>query len=68
MKNDRITKQMKGTNEFDDLKTVFPFLNYTCIFPPFVSWVTSRTTDTQRELFFQKLETFVLGQTNWTEI
>ena len=27
MKNDRITKQMKGTNDFDDLKTVFHILN-----------------------------------------
>ena len=36
MKNDRITKQMKGTNDSDDLKTVFRFLNYTYIhFHPF---------------------------------
>ena len=28
----------------------------------------ARTTDTRRELFFQKLETFGLGQTNWDEI
>ena len=27
-----------------------------------------RTTDIQRELFFQKFETFGLGQTNWAEI
>ena len=28
----------------------------------------ARTMDTQRELFFQKFETFGLGQTNWAEI
>ena len=31
-------------------------------------WFEPRTTDTQRELFFQKLEIFGLGQTNWAEI
>jgi hypothetical protein len=29
---------------------------------------TTRTTDIQRELFFQKFETFGLGQTDWAEI
>ena len=32
------------------------------------SSIISRTTDTQRELFFQKSETFGLGQTNWAQI
>ena len=35
MKNDRITKQMKGTNDFDDLKTVFCFLKLYIHFYPF---------------------------------
>ena len=34
----------------------------------YVKFAQARTTDTQREFFFQKLETFGLGQTNWAEI
>ena len=32
------------------------------------SYRLPRTTNNQREFFFQKLETFGLGQTNWGEI
>ena len=33
-----------------------------------LKWAVPRTTDIQRDLFFQKFETFGLGQTNWAEI
>ena len=42
-------------------KNVFPIIKNTAILKP-------RAMGTQRELFFQKFETFGLGQTNWAEI